>query len=170
VRKEELLKHRRMFLLSGLIFLLFVAFVGSTVSAAQSDAATAISSAQNTIVNCYDAANSAEASGANITSLTETLNEAGSLLSQAELSYSQSDFDAAVSYAAQSQNKLNGFISQADSLKQAASQRESGDFLVNFVGSVFGAFAVVAGGFVVWFFLKRRYGASDADAGAAAAV
>jgi hypothetical protein len=163
-------KLSKILLLSVAFSLLFVALLSSTVSANQSDAATAISSAQNTIVNCYDAAKAAEAAGANITGLAGTLNEAGLLLSQAQLAYSQSDFDAAANYAAQSQNKLNGFISQADSLRQAALQRESWDFLVNFVGSIVGAFAVVAAGFAVWFFLKRRYGAGDTGAEAAAAV
>jgi cobalamin biosynthesis Mg chelatase CobN len=159
-----------MLLFSVAFSLLFAALISSPVSANQSDAATAISSAQNTILPCYDAAKAAEAAGANITSLTNTLNEAGSLLSQAQLAYSQGDFDAATNYAAQSQNKLNGFVSQADNLKQAAAQRESRDYLVNFVGSIVGAVAVVVAGFVIWFFLKRRYGAGDADAGAAAAV
>jgi uncharacterized membrane protein YoaK (UPF0700 family) len=163
-------KLSRMLLLSVAFSLMFVVLLSSTVSANQSDAATAISSAQNTMVICYDAAKAAEAAGANITSLTNTLNEAGSLLSQAQLAYSQGDFDAAANYAVQTQNKLNGFISQADSLKQAAAQRESRDYLVNFVGSIVGAAAVVAAGFVVWFFLKRRYGAGDAGVGAAAAV
>jgi uncharacterized membrane protein YoaK (UPF0700 family) len=166
-RKNLPSKLSRMLLLSVAISLLFAALLALPVSANQSDASAAIFSAQNTIVNCYDAAKAAEAAGANITSLTNTLNEAGSLLSQAQLAYSQNDFDAAANYAVQSRNRLNGFISQADSLRQAASQRASRDYLVNFVGSIVGAFAVVAAGFVVWFLLKRRYGVG---AGAVAAV
>jgi hypothetical protein len=146
-----------MLLLSVALIMLFVAMLVSSASASQSDAAIAISSAQSTIVNCYDAAKAAEATGANITGLVGTLNEAGSLLSQAQLAYSQGDFDAAATYAVESQNKLNNFVAQANILGEAAWQQGNQDFLINFVGSIVGAFAVVIVGFVVWFFLKSKY-------------
>lgn len=137
------------------VLLMLIAVVGSPVSA-QGDAAAAISSAKNTILSCYNAAKAAETAGANITTLTDTLNEAGSLLSQAELEYSRSDFAAAASFAVQSQNKLNNFVAKANSLRGSAAQRESLDFLVNVVGSLAGAFAVVGVGVAAWVFLKKR--------------
>jgi hypothetical protein len=117
-----------MLLLSVALSILFVAMLGSPVSASQSDAAIAISSAQHKIVNCYGAARAAEAAGANITSLAGTLNEAGALLSR------------------------------------AASHGESQDFLINVVGSIIGAFAVMIGGIGVWIFMRRKYGIGDANA------
>lgn len=66
--------------------LLFSVIVHSSlVLADQTDAAVAITSAKEQVVTCYQAAKDAEGAGANITSLTATLNDAGALLSQAEL-------------------------------------------------------------------------------------
>ncbi len=146
------------------VFLLLLAAFSSSVSA-QGDAAAAISSAKNTILSCYNAARDAEAAGANITTLTVTLNEAGLLLSRAEIAYSQSDFDEAASFAVQSQNKLNDFVANANSLREAAMLRESRDFLVNVVGSVAGAFVVVGAGVGTYVFLKKKFGTVGADVG-----
>ena len=146
------------------VMLLLIAVFGSPVSA-QGDAAAAISSAKSTVLSCYNAAKDAETAGANITTLTVTLNDAGSLLSRAELAYSTGDFAAATSFAVQSQNKLSNFVGKANSLRQAAVQRESRDFLVNVVGSVAGAFAVVGVGVGTWVFLKKRSGLAGVDLG-----
>lgn len=70
-----------------IILLSLVVIIPSPVWANQADAETAISSAQATLLNCYNAAKQAEAAGANITVLVDALNEAGALLSQAELAY-----------------------------------------------------------------------------------
>ena len=146
------------------VLLVLLAVFGSLVSA-QGDAAAAISSAKSTVLSCYNAAKDAEAAGANITTLTGTLNEAGSLLSRAELAYSTGDFAAATSFAVQSQNKLSNFVAKANSLRDAAARRESRDFLVNVVGSVAGTFAVVCAGVGTWVFLKKRSGLAGADLG-----
>ncbi|MCW4048016.1 MAG: hypothetical protein NWE99_10750 [Candidatus Bathyarchaeota archaeon] len=119
-------------------------------------AQTNILSAQNTLLNCYNAAKDAEAAGANITTLTNILNEAGTFLSKAELAYSQNDFAAADDYVSQCQSKLNNFIAQAENLKQTAAQRQNRDFLINVVGSASGALAVLAVGLTVWAVLNRR--------------
>ena len=127
----------------------------SVVFAQQSDAASAISSAQSNLVQCFDAARAAESAGANISSLTSTLNIAGSLLSEAQLAYSQGDFASASSLAAQSQSSLDGFLSDASGLKSAAVAGSNLQMLV-FAGSIVGTFAVIGGGFGVWVLLKRR--------------
>lgn len=139
------------------ILLLFVTVGAAPVWAEQANASTAISSAKNTILNCYSAAKEAEAAGANITVLTGTLNEAGSLLSQAELAYATGDFNTALNLADQSKNRLSNFIGEANSLKETATQQRNQDFLINVVGSTVGAFVIIVTGFAVWFFLKRKY-------------
>jgi hypothetical protein len=118
----------------------------------------AISAAQNKLVQCYDAAKAAESAGANISQLTIKLNNAGSLLSRAQLAYSRGDFESASSLAVQSQNELAGFVSDANSLKASASQSRTNDFMLNVVGSIAGTIAVLVGSFVVWRFLKKKYG------------
>jgi hypothetical protein len=145
-----------------IFLMLFVTAIVSPVWAEQASAATAISSAKNTILTCYSAAKEAEAAGANITVLTTALNEAGLLLSQAELAYATSDFDAALNFAVQSQNHLSNFVGEANTLKETATREQNQDFLINVVGSIIGAFVVVIAGFAIWFFLKSKYNTTEA--------
>ena len=138
-----------------IVLLLALAVAASPVWA-QAGASTAISSAQTTILDCYNAAKDAEAAGANITVLVGTLNEAGSILSQAELAYTTNDLDAAYDLAVQSQNTLSGFVAEANALRDAAVQQQNQGFLVNVVGSIIGTFLVIAAGFTTWLFLKKK--------------
>ena len=144
------------------ILLTLVAIFPSPVWASEADAAAAISSAENTILNCYNAAKEAEAAGADITVILGTLNEAGSLLSQAELAYAASNFDTALNLAAQSQSTLNNFISEAHTSQETAMQQQNQDFLINVVFPTLGAFAVIAAGIAAWLFLKRKYETTEA--------
>jgi len=139
-----------------LIVLLSVVFL--PVSAlAQNDAAGAIASAKQQIVACYDAARQAEAAGANISSLTSALNDAGDLLSRSELAYSQGDLGGAQTLASQCSQRLSSFVSESNVLRDAAVQQRNFDFWVNVVGSVVGTFVVIVTGFVVWRFVKKQY-------------
>jgi hypothetical protein len=122
---------------------------------AESDAASAISTAEEKVLLCYDAVAEADAAGANVTALLSTLNTAGEFFSRAELSYRMGDFDSAVSYADQSQDELDGFVVEAEALTDIAVQESYLGFLV-VVGSAGGAVGVVCGGFAVWFVLKKR--------------
>jgi hypothetical protein len=63
-----------------LIIFLATAMFSSPVLAQQGSAQTAISSAKDTIKNCYDSAKEAEAAGANVDALMVTLNDAADLL------------------------------------------------------------------------------------------
>jgi hypothetical protein len=137
--------------------LLLVVIIPSPVWASQADAATAISSAKNTILNSYNAVKKAEAAGANITVLVATLNEAGSLLSQAELAYAINDFDTALNFAVQSQNSLDNLIAEANTLQETVTQQQNQDFVINVLFSIIGTFAVIVAGFAAWFFLKKKY-------------
>jgi len=145
-----------------IFLILFVTVVVSPVWAEQADSATAISSAKNTILNCYSAIKETEAAGANITVLMGTINEAGSLLSQAELAYAANDFDAALNLAIQSQNRLSNFIGEANTLREIAVQQQNQDFLINVVGSIVGTFVVIIAGFAVWRFLKKKSETTEA--------
>jgi hypothetical protein len=124
---------------------------------AQGDAAGAISSARQQLITCYDLARQAEAAGANISSLTSVLNDAGDLLSQSELAYLQGDLDGAQSVAFQCSQRLSNFVSQANELRDAAVRQRSWDYWVDIEVSVVGIFFVIVAGFVVWLFLKKRF-------------
>jgi hypothetical protein len=157
------IKHFKSAVALVVTLLLLVAIVPSPVWANQADAATAISSAKNTILNCYNAAKQAEAAGANITAIVVILNEAGLQLSQAELAYATNDFDTALNLAIQSQNTLKSSIDEANTLRETATQQQNQDFLVNVVGSVIGTFVVIIAGFAAWLLLKRKYETTEAN-------
>jgi hypothetical protein len=146
------------------LILLSIALFPKSAFAEQADAETAIASAKQEIVACYQAAMEAEGAGANITSLTAVLNDAGMLLSQSELAYSKNDFDVAREFAAQIQQKLGDVISNANVLKDSAVQRSKDDFLVNIVGSVVGVFVVIGAGLATWFLLNKRNKTSGVQA------
>jgi hypothetical protein len=120
------------------------------------DAQSAIVAAENRIFECYGALLGADEAGANMTGLLVKLNEAGALLSKADLAYTEGNFDSAVDFAVQSSNILDGFVEEASLLKEAAAQQHYLDFMVNVVGSGVGAVCVLVGGFALWTFLKRR--------------
>lgn len=124
----------------------------------ENDAKAAIAEAEKNIVLCYNAVAEADAAGANVTTLIATLNEAGALLSKAELSYKTGDFDSAINFTSQSQDKLNGFVLEAKALTERTVQEHYWDFMITVGGSSVGTLAVVIGSFIVWRFLKKKYG------------
>jgi hypothetical protein len=155
-RDTKLLAKRVVFTLFCLLLAFSLGFLSSVVWADQGGAANAISSAMSQLVSCYDAMRGAEAVGANVTSLTGALNEAGLLLSQAEFAFSNGDFGAAQDYAVQSQGKLANLASEANALLIAAWDKRNRDILVNVVGSTVGTVAVLVGSWGLWSFLKKR--------------
>lgn len=125
-------------------------------ASSEADARSAIVAAENRVFECYRALSDAEMAGANVTGLLVKLNDAGALLSKADLAYAEGNFDSAVAFAVQSSSALDGFVEEASVLKEAAAQQNYLDFMVNFVGSGVGAACVLAGGFALWTFSKKR--------------
>jgi hypothetical protein len=146
---------------SLILFLIIGVFSSAFVAAQQSKSSQVISDAQGRIISCFVAAQTAEAAGANISRLTIKLNAAGALLSNAEHSYSIGDFDNAQLLALKSQNLLNGFVSEANSLTAIAKQDRNIEFLVNVVGSVVGTILVFVGSIIVWRLIKTKYTDSE---------
>jgi hypothetical protein len=130
--------------------------------ASESDAVAAIAVAEEKIIVCYQAVAEADSVGADVTALLNVLDEAGQLLSKAELSYDVGNFDSAVDFATQSQDGLDGFFVEAKALTEKAVQERYWDMLITFGGSIVGTILVIFGSFVCWRFLKRRYGGGDA--------
>lgn len=129
----------------------------------QNGYSSGISEAQGMLVNCFNAARAAEAAGANISALTNTLNVAGALLSNAQYAYSVGNFSGAQSLAAECTSKLSGFVGEANSLQVSATQNRNTSFLVNVVGSIVATMIVLVGSAVVWLSLKRKYGKSEVN-------
>lgn len=155
-RDSKLLRKRVVFFLFCLFLAFSLGFLSSVVWADQGGATNAISGAMSQLVSCYDAVRDAEAAGANVTSLTGVLNEAGLLLSQAEFAFSNGDFGAAQDYAVQSQGKVANVVSEANAFLISAGAHQNQDFLINVVGSTAGTAAVLVGSWVLWSFLKKR--------------
>jgi len=149
--------------ISALVFLLFLSMLSASfipkISASTKDEAElAIKSSEERILECYLEALDAERAGADVKQLLIVLNEAGSLLAKARLAYREGDFSVAKNLAHQSLRRLDGFIERAEALRDAASREGFYDFMVNFVGSISGAVALVLFSFLLWRFLERKYG------------
>jgi len=114
--------------------------------------------ADQTIKDCYLAVAAADKAGGNVSGMLSVLQDAGILLSKADLALGKGDFDSAYNLAVQSKASLDGFIAVASSVKDAAEHSGYVDFMINTVGSSAGTVGVVVGGFAVWFWLNRRYG------------
>lgn len=122
----------------------------------EGDTQSAIASAQQEVLACYNSAADTAKAGANVTSLLSTLDVAGDLLSKADLAFENGDYNSSQALALQSQQELQGFQTQASSLKQTATRAAFMDFAVNIVGSLFGAFLVVLCAVIAWFVFKKR--------------
>ena len=155
-----------LFWFAGLACVLLAASAPSLVhSAGESDAGLAVASAEARVVECYNFALDAERAGANVSELLRVLNEAGDLLSKAELAFGVGDYDGAAVYGAQCEGRLAGFEVQAQALRDSAAWQRQLDLMVNVVGSTVGAVAVLVGGWLVWRYLRKKH----AVAGGAAA-
>jgi hypothetical protein len=151
-------------IVSVLTILFFCCFVlvslveanGNTVVQTELDARSAIVDTEQKIAACYEVAADADSIGANISTLLITLNEAGDLLSKAKLAYNIADFDAALSYGLSAQRKLDGFVAEADILKETAFRQNYLDFAVNVVGSIIGTAAVICGSLIILVISRKK--------------
>jgi hypothetical protein len=153
---------KSIFLVALLLILLILSGHSQVLAADELEAREAIANAENLVRNCYNASLEAEKSGANITQLVNALNEAGMFLSRASLAYDNGNFTSAVDFATQTQARLNGFVEWAQSIKEMGLEQTRRDFLISIVAPIAGSVAIIFGSFIVWFFLKRRYGSAPA--------
>lgn len=140
------------------IFAIFIIVSPVFSETSEEFASTTIMIAEESVISAYEAVLEAEQAGGNVTGLLGVMNEAGWLLSRAKLAYQIGDFESARASAVQSQDRLSGFVEEAEGLKGSALQQRFWDFMVNIVGSIVGTVAVVGGSLVAWFLLKRKFG------------
>ncbi len=114
------------------------------LGAGESEALTALAAAEEKIIVCHNAVAEADIVGADVTALLATLNEAGKLISLAEWSHAHGNYDSAVNYANQSQNRLNGVVVEAEALAETAAHELYWEFAVTVGGSIVGIVAVAA--------------------------
>jgi len=123
----------------------------------ESEAVSALATAEAAVVSAYEGVAKADEVGANVSGLLVRLNEAGELLTRAHLAYRLGNFDSALDFAVLCEERLSGFTAEADALRGGAIQDRYWNFLVNVVGSILGTVAVIFGGFVAWSYLNRKY-------------
>jgi hypothetical protein len=145
------------FILVLLLLVVPLGYVSVCRAASESDARAAVSGAQQRINTCYKAAADAVKAVADVSGLVSVLNDAGSFVSRAQLALGQGDFDSASTLAHLCEERLVGFEDGAVDLKSSAVQAGFLDFVFNVVGSAVGSVVVVLVGFVVWYFLRKRY-------------
>ena len=143
-----------------LVLMLFVVDVPVRVFAVATadEARVAVDGAEARVIACYGAVVEAEGAGGNVTELAGVLNEAGVLLSWARVAFENGEYDLASEFSSNCTGMLAGFTDRAVTLRDSAAQERSLDFMVNIVGSTVGAVAVVVAGWVLWVYLKRKYG------------
>jgi hypothetical protein len=136
------------------VFLVAAIFV-SPVFADRGGSQKAISSAKDSLKNCYDAVKQAESAGANVDSLMVTLNDVAGSLSKAELAFAGNDYDSAYTYSMRCQSKLNDFTSQATALKENAQATATQNFVFTIL-SLAASIGILCAGITAWIVLGRR--------------
>jgi len=138
--------------------LLILSLVPACLAVDEGQARSAMVEADQTIKDCYLTVTAADKAGGNVSTMLSVLQGAGMLLSRANLALEKGDFDLAYNLSVQSKASLDGFVAEANSVKDAAEHSGFVDFMINVVGSSAGTVGVVVGSFAVWFWLNRRYG------------
>lgn len=122
----------------------------------ESEVVAVIDATESDILLCYSAVAEADKAGANVSKLLTRLREAGELLSLAELSFQEGDFDSAFANASQSQVLLSGIVEEAEDLEEFTFSEAYWGFMTDVLILVVGTSVVVVGSIVVWLLLKRR--------------
>ena len=148
------------FALLCVLLVFFSCLTRVCLAASETEAAAAIASTRQKVVLCYQSVSEADSAGANVTGLLSVLDEAGLLLSKADLAYGRGEYDSAHAYAVSGLERLGSFEIEARDLRELAFQHGYWDFMLNIVGSLIGAVSVMVAGFAVWAFLRRKYGKS----------
>jgi hypothetical protein len=154
--------HSKKLACLALVFLLVIPLLLSSQVAGQDDAAANISAAKTELSNCYASVKAAEAQGANVTGLIATLNDAGELLTRAELAYLAKDYDSAANFTQQSKDTLDGFNQAANSLKADAMQSGNSGFFTDAL-LVVASLVIFCVGIAVWVALRSKQGSVSAE-------
>lgn len=116
-----------------------------------------ISQAEYDLNSAYAAVTDAEAAGADISELLNTLNGAADSLSRAYASFRTGDYDDASRLAADCSHILEGVITSAASLKADAEKAQDNRFFLYVVRSSIGLVLLLVLGLLGWELVKKRY-------------
>ncbi len=145
-----------LFLIAYLSAVFLLNYPVQVLATVEDDASSLITEAEQKVAECFKSLAGVDAVGANVISLYSVLNDAGNLLSEANLAYRQGDFSTALELASKCLEKLDGFIEEADSLMVTGIQNNYNDFLFNVVGSFSLTLVILGCGAVIWLLMSRK--------------
>jgi len=124
----------------------------------ESEASSALTSAEGAVGSAYQAVLKAEEAGANVSGLLLVqLNDAGELLAKAKVAYRLEDFDEVVFSASLCSEISENVKNEADELHVETYGSKITVFWLTSTGSLVGVVAVGFGSFWGWRFFKKRY-------------
>jgi hypothetical protein len=127
------------------------------------NASVSIQEADSAVREAFQAVLKDERAGANVSGLLATLNEAGSLLAQAEMAYRNGDSGGAANYANNAYATAESVMTEASSLLSFSQAEASNTLLYSLVFSVSGALVFLAGLFLGWSRFKNRHAKKQYD-------
>jgi len=144
------------------IILVILALMATTVSQAaaldsKSEAALAISTAEEVMASAYQVVKDAETGGAPISGFSELLKDAAQLLAQAHTSFRVGDFDSAVLFANLTSEIGKEVEVKAYKLREFKRGSPLWEMWLTMIGSLFAVVTVVLTSFLGWSVFKRLY-------------
>ena len=143
-----------------MIFLILISdfnVTGILAEAVESEAASALTDADRSVISAYQAVLEAEQAGADVSGLLDQLNDAGRDLTLANEAYVHGDFEKTIDFSSSSKNIAEEVQSLAVDLKNSAFYESVQRMWWTVIGSIVGVIAVCLGGLWIWGVLKRRY-------------
>jgi hypothetical protein len=148
----------RSWIIAFFVFLvLFSTFFGTHQVEAQSNQPTQLTEANGAVTEAFVAVLEAEQAGANVTVLLGRLNDATSLLAQAEIAYRAGNTNTATEQVKDVSAIASEVETNAVTAKNDAAVKRQDDFWLMMGISEFAAFSFVALMFLLWIRFKRNY-------------
>jgi len=140
----------------SLILLNVVVAHAAPLMISRSDANAGIDGAGQALLTAYRSVLAAESAGADVTALTERLNEALTLLTRARESYSSGDYISTSDYASRSKQLSDGVVLEAERLVIDANRMSQIRTLAFFVGVPLALVILVVGGYYGFRIMRKR--------------
>lgn len=125
--------------------------------AANDEASSAISKAEDKLKMAFEAVLEAEKVGVSVSALIGRLNEAGRILAEAESAYKAGAFSKAIAMAEECSILADSVIGDASNLHERAIVNAQAAFWNNLAISIFGGAAFLIALFFAWGWFKRAY-------------
>jgi hypothetical protein len=116
-----------------------------------------LNNAEQASFSAFQAVLSAEASGANISSLLTQLNVAGASLTKAKAAFNSNNYDETISYANSCLIASNSVESQANQLRLDYTAQQNSSSTNKVIFSIIVILVICVGSFFVWRLFRKVY-------------